>query len=293
MLPNYYATLGVAPSSPAADIRAAYLELMRRYHPDSNPSAAASSRVRDITAAYAVIGAPDKRAAYDRQRINWELAHNLMFAAPSHRRVNLFVSASLGIAVIALIVLLPPLVSEPFTNIEQFIIDANADHPQDLAFGPAMARAGSEDSPDTHNGDKIVTYAVANDADKLTVARHRPVESRSVESIRPAAPPLRSSTQRSEPLERRSSAGLLATTIAPTKLSEGNARSPQTHANIRPSEPPGEEGRAPQSPQSDEPVGKDSSSTAEPPWLRPLPPVEPAWLRPLPPVSSAAVASPR
>src|SRR3954470_11141104 len=66
---NHYATLGVAPSSPREVIRAAYLQLMRRYHPDKNPSVEAAARVRAITAAYAVLSVAEKRAKYDvRQR---------------------------------------------------------------------------------------------------------------------------------------------------------------------------------------------------------------------------------
>ena len=63
--PDYYATLGVAPSSEDVVIRAAYLALMRRYHPDMNASAEAAARVRAITAAYAVLSDWDRRAEYD------------------------------------------------------------------------------------------------------------------------------------------------------------------------------------------------------------------------------------
>ena len=46
-------------------IRAAYRALMRRYHPDADPSSEASQRAQAINAAYAVLGDPDKRARYD------------------------------------------------------------------------------------------------------------------------------------------------------------------------------------------------------------------------------------
>ena len=68
MAPNHYATLGIAPTSPRQAIRAAYLELMRRYHPDKNPSPAAAARVRAITAAYAVLSVAEERAKYDVKR---------------------------------------------------------------------------------------------------------------------------------------------------------------------------------------------------------------------------------
>ena len=65
---DYYATLGVAPTTEDVVIRAAYLALMRRYHPDTNGSPAAAERVRAITAAYQVLSDKDKRADYDRRR---------------------------------------------------------------------------------------------------------------------------------------------------------------------------------------------------------------------------------
>ncbi|HEY6048342.1 MAG TPA: DnaJ domain-containing protein [Sphingomicrobium sp.] len=65
---SHYATLGVATDSPPKVIRAAYLQLMRRYHPDRNSSAEAAARVRAITAAYAVLSVPEERAKYDLKR---------------------------------------------------------------------------------------------------------------------------------------------------------------------------------------------------------------------------------
>lgn len=57
--------------SPAAEdvvIGAAYRALMRHYHPDTNPDPSAQARAREITAAYAVLRDPVKRAEYDAQR---------------------------------------------------------------------------------------------------------------------------------------------------------------------------------------------------------------------------------
>lgn len=63
---DYYASLGVARTSEDVVIRAAYLALMRRYHPDRNPTAEAAQRVREITNAYGVLGDPVRRRGYDR-----------------------------------------------------------------------------------------------------------------------------------------------------------------------------------------------------------------------------------
>lgn len=62
---DHYASLGVSRTSEDVVIRAAYLALMRRYHPDGNPSPEAAARVRTITMAYAVLGDAAKRREYD------------------------------------------------------------------------------------------------------------------------------------------------------------------------------------------------------------------------------------
>jgi hypothetical protein len=62
---DYYAVLGVTPASEDVVIRAAYRALMRRYHPDADPSSEASQRAASINAAYAVLSDPEKRARYD------------------------------------------------------------------------------------------------------------------------------------------------------------------------------------------------------------------------------------
>lgn len=68
MTPDYYATLGLLPTSEDVVIRAAYRALIRRYHPDGNASTSAAARARAINAAYAVLINPEKRAEYDRMR---------------------------------------------------------------------------------------------------------------------------------------------------------------------------------------------------------------------------------
>jgi curved DNA-binding protein CbpA len=65
---DYYAVLGVSPSSEDVVIQAAYRALMRRYHPDTNCSPEAARKCIEINAAYAVLGDPAARAAYDARR---------------------------------------------------------------------------------------------------------------------------------------------------------------------------------------------------------------------------------
>lgn len=65
MTDDHYATLGIEPRCDAAAIRAAYLSLMRRYHPDKNDSPAAVERAHAVIAAFAVLGDVEKRLHYD------------------------------------------------------------------------------------------------------------------------------------------------------------------------------------------------------------------------------------
>jgi curved DNA-binding protein len=62
---NYYQTLGVAKNASAEDIKKAYRKLMRKHHPDLNQATDAGDKAKEINEAYAVLGDPDKRAAYD------------------------------------------------------------------------------------------------------------------------------------------------------------------------------------------------------------------------------------
>lgn len=65
---DFYATLGVAPEATKADITRAYRRLARGLHPDANADPAAEDRFKTVSAAYGVLGDPDKRAAYDQAR---------------------------------------------------------------------------------------------------------------------------------------------------------------------------------------------------------------------------------
>jgi curved DNA-binding protein CbpA len=66
---DYYAVLGIDPSSPPEEIARAYRRLARQYHPDLNPNDAdAETRFKEINEAYLVVSDPEKRAQYDLQR---------------------------------------------------------------------------------------------------------------------------------------------------------------------------------------------------------------------------------
>ncbi len=62
---NYYDVLGVARTASPEEIRAAYREAVRRWHPDINPSPEAREHFLLIRQAYEVLSNPEKRQAYD------------------------------------------------------------------------------------------------------------------------------------------------------------------------------------------------------------------------------------
>jgi molecular chaperone DnaJ len=61
-----YKTLGVSKKATEEEIKKAYRKLARQYHPDRNPDdAAAEEKFKEISAAYDVLGDPEKRKEYD------------------------------------------------------------------------------------------------------------------------------------------------------------------------------------------------------------------------------------
>ena len=66
---NYYALLGVHPSASPIEIRRAYRESSKKYHPDTTtlPTATAKAKFQALNEAYAVVSNPDRRLSYDRQ----------------------------------------------------------------------------------------------------------------------------------------------------------------------------------------------------------------------------------
>jgi curved DNA-binding protein CbpA len=71
MDPGHYEELGVAPTASAAEIRAAYVALARRHHPDRMGTSTeverseAAARMARVNAAWTVLSDPAKRASYD------------------------------------------------------------------------------------------------------------------------------------------------------------------------------------------------------------------------------------
>lgn len=65
---NHYATLGIPPQATQAEVKQAYRQLVKLYHPDKNLNAAHShDQIAQINAAYEVLRDPQSRQRYDRQ----------------------------------------------------------------------------------------------------------------------------------------------------------------------------------------------------------------------------------
>lgn len=64
---SYYALLGLHPAASPVEIRRAYRELSKRYHPDTTnlPKAIATSKFQQLNEAYATLSNPERRLTYD------------------------------------------------------------------------------------------------------------------------------------------------------------------------------------------------------------------------------------
>ena len=64
---SYYELLQVSPTADLEIITAAYRALIRRHHPDRNPSPTADATTKRLNEAWEILSDPAKRAEYDRQ----------------------------------------------------------------------------------------------------------------------------------------------------------------------------------------------------------------------------------
>jgi molecular chaperone DnaJ len=65
-LKDYYAVLGVDKEASKKDVKKAFQNLARKYHPDANPdNKQAEEKFKEISEAYEVLSDPDKRKEYD------------------------------------------------------------------------------------------------------------------------------------------------------------------------------------------------------------------------------------
>ena len=63
---DYYEVLGVSKTATDAELKKAYRQLAKKYHPDINPGdKEAEAKFKEASEAYAVLSDPDKRRQYD------------------------------------------------------------------------------------------------------------------------------------------------------------------------------------------------------------------------------------
>ena len=100
---DHYSVLGVTPASEDVVIRAAYHALMRRYHPDADPSDEAAERSRVINEAYAVLRDPAKRTRYDKSLGSCDLKFEpgSRPVQPKPLRSRLAPAAAIGVTLLA------------------------------------------------------------------------------------------------------------------------------------------------------------------------------------------------
>ena len=67
---SHYKTLGVSERASQEEIKKAYRELAKKYHPDKNANNSdAEARFKEVSLAYNVLSSPERRAEYDAERL--------------------------------------------------------------------------------------------------------------------------------------------------------------------------------------------------------------------------------
>ena len=77
---NYYSVLGVRETADQVEIKKAYRNLMRKWHPDVNRTSDATERTEGVNKAYAVLSCRESRYKHDQQLKDAGLSSKPLFA---------------------------------------------------------------------------------------------------------------------------------------------------------------------------------------------------------------------
>lgn len=84
---DYYKVLGVSEKASEKEIKKAYRNLARKYHPDLNPDdAGAERRFKQVNEAHEVLSDPEKRKKYDQYGKDWQHAEEFEKARSARKR---------------------------------------------------------------------------------------------------------------------------------------------------------------------------------------------------------------
>ena len=76
---NYYSVLGVQETAAQTEIKRAYRNLMRKWHPDVNRTKDATKRTEEVNVAYSVLSCPESRETHDIQLREAGLSSKLLY----------------------------------------------------------------------------------------------------------------------------------------------------------------------------------------------------------------------
>jgi curved DNA-binding protein len=84
---DYYAILGLTYEATADEIRAAYRQIARRFHPDVNPNQGAGLHFRDVVEAYDTLSNETQHRRYRQQRKQYGRLPSFNFELTTSKRV--------------------------------------------------------------------------------------------------------------------------------------------------------------------------------------------------------------
>ena len=207
---DHYATLGVEPTANAAAIRAAYLGLMREYHPDRNPDPEATLRAQAVIAAYKMLGDFDRRNHYDWGRRR-EREAAATAAAKRPRKVGAWaVAGAIGLAAVGAWVFTPTPEAEPM-RIDPPVAEARTVPAAKAKPRPEVKRVAVRDSK---SGPVKVKIEKRDPVAKVE-PRIEPVRVAKVEPVRPKPKVILAAAVRPKPTVKQAPVVRVAAVKAP------------------------------------------------------------------------------